>query len=319
MSSQTSQNKNVGMSSSCAEALLSPCSAVPFALSAFLFAIRARVSLLVVLLLGTGLQSSVISEERRGCGGLRVVLPDVRGEGDGAAWGDERLRALEGEGAVYSSSMSKGVILDALGRGLEGFDAGGRAGLAKDDAAGLETGERFDCAFGFAIGAFGFAMGAVGFDADAVAAGLAFGTCRASRSSLSVSEGALLDSRGCTVVDAGLFSLRRSEETLSSLESPWDANTSLMACFCLISCAFALSFKAPSTERSAPATTGLARASSFFFASIASFSRSYSAMCRCFVNSFAVSRNSSSTIIHSSSRRSNFETPLRMGSKCGRA
>lgn len=317
MSSQTSQNKNVGMSSSCAEALFSPCSAVPFALSAFLFAIRARASLLVVLLLGTGLQSSVISGQRRGCGGLGVVGCEVRGEGVGcarglAAWGDERLRALEGEGAVYSSSMSKGVILDALGRGLEGFDAGGRAGLAKDDAAGLETGGRFDCAFGFA-------MGAVGFDADAVAAGLAFGRCSASRSSLSVSEGTLLDSRGCTVVDAGLFSLRRSEETSSSLKSPWDANTSLMACFCLISCAFAFALKAPSAERSAPATTGLARATSFFFASIVSFSRSYSAICRCFVNSFAVSRNSSSTIIHSSSRRSNFETPLRMGSKCGLA
>ena len=167
MSSQTSQNKNVGMSSSCAEALFSPCSAVPFALSAFLFAIRARASLLVVLLLGTGLQSSVISGQRRGCGGLGVVGCEVRGEGVGcarglAAWGDERLRALEGEGAVYSSSMSKGVILEALGRGLEGFDAGGRAGLAKDDAAGLETGGRLDCAFVFA-------MGAVGFDADAVA------------------------------------------------------------------------------------------------------------------------------------------------------
>ena len=142
----------------------------------------------------------MISEERRGGWGLGFVLSDVRGEGVGCvrglaarvvdpwvvvAW----VRALEGGGGVYSSSMSKGVILDALGRGLEGFDAGGRAGLAKDDAAGLETGGRLDCAFVFA-------MGAVGFDADAVALGLAFGNRRASRSSLSVSEGALLDSRG---------------------------------------------------------------------------------------------------------------------------
>lgn len=109
---------------------------------------------------------------------------------------DAWVRALEGGGGVYSSSMSKGVILDALGRGLEGFGAGGRAGLAKVEVVGLGTRGGLDGAVGFAMGVVGFGMGAVGFDADAAAVGLALGKRRASRSSLSVSEGTLLNSRG---------------------------------------------------------------------------------------------------------------------------
>ena len=74
-------------------------------------------------------------------------------------------------GGVYSSSMSNGVILGALRRGLEDFAAVGRAGRTKDDGddtAGLETCGGPDCIFGFV-------MGAVGFGADAVAGSLAFG------------------------------------------------------------------------------------------------------------------------------------------------
>ena len=75
-------------------------------------------------------------------------------------------------GGVYSSSMSNGVILDAVRRDLEDFAAVGRAGLTKDgddnDTAGLETCGGPDCIFGFV-------MSAVGFGADAVAGGLVFG------------------------------------------------------------------------------------------------------------------------------------------------
>ena len=73
-------------------------------------------------------------------------------------------------GGVYSSSMSNGVILDAVRRDLEGFAAVGRAGLTNDgdDTAGLEMCGGPDCIFGFV-------MGAVGFGADAVAGGLVFG------------------------------------------------------------------------------------------------------------------------------------------------
>lgn len=63
----------------------------------------------------------------------------------------------------------------------------------------------------------------------------------------------------------------------------------------------------PMSDIFALGTTGLGTSALFFFSSIISLSFSYSAMCKCRVNSFAVSRNSSSTIIHSSSRRSNLE------------
>ena len=58
-------------------------------------------------------------------------------------------------------------------------------------------------------------------------------------------------------------------------------------------------------------------AASFFFSSMVALSLSYSAICKCRVNSFAVSRNSSSTIIHSSSRKSNLDAALCMPSTNG--
>ena len=103
----------------------------------------------------------------------------------------------------------------------------------------------------------------------------------------------------------------------SSSSSSWDANTSRIAFFCFCSWTLAFSFIAPLMDSFAFGTTGLATSACFFFASIVAFILSYSAICKCRVNNFAVSKNSSSTIIHSSSRRSNFDTPLCISSTSG--
>jgi hypothetical protein len=89
-------------------------------------------------------------------------------------------------------------------------------------------------------------------------------------------------------------------------------DTSLIALLCALACAFAFRLNEASADGVADETTGRRRV--FFFA-ISSLIVSYWARCKCFVNSFAVSMNSSSTIIHSSSWRWNLSTPFCMNLK----
>ena len=100
-----------------------------------------------------------------------------------------------------------------------------------------------------------------------------------------------------------------------SLLSSCADSTFFIALLCSTACSFALTFICPSEDSFAPATTGLGVAM-FFCSSIFALRVSYSARCRCWVNSLAVWSNSSSTIIHSSSRRSNLSTPMSMYLKC---
>lgn len=86
-------------------------------------------------------------------------------------------------------------------------------------------------------------------------------------------------------------------------------DTSSIALLCALACAFAFRLNEASADGVADETTGRRRV--FFFA-ISSLIVSYWARCKCFVNSFAVSMNSSSTIIHSSSWRWNLSTPFCM-------
>lgn len=90
-------------------------------------------------------------------------------------------------------------------------------------------------------------------------------------------------------------------------------DTSLIALLCALACAFAFRLNKVSADGVSDETTG--RRMDFFFA-ISSLIVSYWARCKCFVKSFAVSMNSSSTIIHSSSWRWNLSTPLCMNLEC---
>ena len=158
-----------------------------------------------------------------------------------------------------------------------------------------------------------------------------FGVGAVSRSSLSDAlllwAGILPDSRSVlagltdfSIVEAG-FLLKTSvrggtsgEEgggSSSSLLSPCDTIIFFTALFCFFACSFALALKCPSDDGFAFATTGLGVAT-FLCSSILALRVSYSARCRCCVNNFAVWSNSSSTIIHSSSRRSNLSMPVSM-------
>ena len=119
--------------------------------------------------------------------------------------------------------------------------------------------------------------------------------------------------RGVLVVDVAVcgsvcWTFALSPSSSSSLVA---VNISLIVFFCVLVWSFAFCLKRPSSDGLASGTTGLVVAC-FARSSISAFIRSYSARCRCRVNIFAVCSNSSSTIIHSSSRRSNLSTPLRI-------
>lgn len=216
---------------------------------------------------------------------------------------------LSNVGGAYSSSISKGVRRGGRERGMGAAVIAGRAGLTKERAAGLEEGRQAGRTL--VVGHVS-ATGAV-----AGHAAFGFGGRGASKSSLSVCCDGSVRGAGRAAGASTVPGRVRYGALSSSLESACEAKTCRIALFCLLSWHLARSLSAPSTERCAPVTTGLRTWASFFFASILAFSRSYSAIRKCRVNRVAVSRNSSSTIIHSSSRRSNSDTPFRMGSSWG--